>query len=349
MSDFEDYKNVLNKNCQLEDNILVNNCLKKGYWSNLNKEENRELIEEVKRTSPKIAIKKMHPWLEDVIFSKKREAGLELLNLKGDEVCIDFGCMWGALSVPLSKRTKLVIAADQTIESLEFLRERKNHENISNLILLNTDIKQFPTLENLKIDIAVVNGVLEWIPEKGSIELKKYYGKKNKKIYGKFENPINQQKEFLTNVKGKIKKNGKLYLAIENRYDFKMFFGVNDPHSNLLLTSVLPKRIANIISKIFLGRPYVNWIYSKKELENLLKELGFKNIQTYFAFPDYRFPEIIIHSRKDLKNFYPTIQIKDKNNKLKVKRLFGFIIEYIIFKIFKLKKLAPSFIVIAEV
>ena len=27
-----------------------------------------------------------------------------------------------------------------------------------------------------------------------------------------------------------------------------MFFGVNDPHSNLLLTSVLPKKIANLIS-----------------------------------------------------------------------------------------------------
>ena len=349
MPDFEDFTNILKKNCQIEDNIFVNNSLKKGYWSNLNKSENRELIEEVKRTNPKNAIKKMHPWLEDVIFSKKREAGLELLNLKGDEVCIDFGCMWGALSVPLSKRSKLVIAADQTIDSLEFLRERKNHENILNLILLNTDIKHFPSLENLKIDIAVVNGVLEWVPETGSIELKKYYGKRNEKKYNKFKNPMNQQKEFLTNVKKKIKKNGKLYLAIENRYDFKMFFGIKDPHSNLLLTSVLPKRIANIISKIFLGRPYVNWIYSKKELENLLKELGYKNIETYFAFPDYRFPERVIHSSKNLKNFYPTIKVRDKNKKFKVKRFFGFIIEFLIFKILNLKKLAPSFIVIAEV
>lgn len=348
MSEIENFKKVLKKNCSEENQILINKSIKKGYWSNLNKSENRELIKEVLLSTPLKAIKNKQPWLEDVIFSEKREAGLEILNLKGDEICIDFGCMWGAISVPLSKRCKLVIAADQTIESLEFLRERSKFEDISNLILLNTDIKYFPSLENLKIDVAIVNGVLEWIPEQGNIELKKYYGKKIRKKYLSKENPLSQQKKFLSNIKNKLKSKGKLYLAIENRYDFKMFFGVNDPHSNLLLTSVLPKKIANLISNIFLGRPYVNWIYSKDELENILIKIGYKNIQIYYAFPDYRFPERIIHSSSNLNNFYPAIKIKDKSGKINLKRLIGFMCEFLVFKILKIKALAPSFIVIAE-
>jgi len=348
MSEIDNYIGTLKESCILENEILINKSKSKGYWSNLNKSENRELINEVLESNPVDAIKKKQPWLFNVIFSSKREAGLELLNLKGDEICIDFGCMWGAISVPLTKRCKLVIAADQTIESLEFLRERIKYEKISNLILLNTDIKKFPSLNNLKIDVAIVNGVLEWIPEQGSIELKKYYGKRVNKKYLNLQTPLNQQKEFLMDIKKKLKKNGKLYLAIENRYDFKMFFGENDPHANLLLTTVLPKRIANIISKFFLGRPYVNWIYSKKELENILQSIGYENIQIYFAFPDYRFPERIIHSSNSLKNFYPTIELRDWKRKIKLKRLLGFICEFIIFKILRLKGLAPSFIVIAE-
>ena len=72
-----------------------------------------------------------------------------------------------------------------------------------------------------------------------------------------------------------------------------MFFGVKDPHSNLLLTTVFPKKVSNFISKIKLGRPYVNWIYSKNELIDLVKEAGFSDIELSVAFPDYRFPEFI--------------------------------------------------------
>ena len=348
MSLLDDFKNIFQKRCKIKDEIFINDLKPEGYWSNLNKAENKELVAEARSIGPREAIKKKQPWLEQIIFSKKREAGLELLNLKGDEVCVDFGCMWGALSVPLAKRTKLVIAADQTFESLGFLRERIKDENIENLILLNTDIKKFPDLDNLKIDVAVVNGVLEWIPEQGDIELKKYYGKKSKKRYKLSENPLMQQISFLKNINKKLKNKGKLYLAIENRYDFKMFLGVNDPHSNLFFTSVMPKFFANIVSHMFLKRPYVNYIYSKNELEQILKKVGYKNIKTYLAFPDYRFPERIINTKSNLNNFYPTINFRDKDKKIKVKRFLAFLAEFLIFKILKLKFLAPSFIVIAE-
>ena len=66
----------------------------KGYWSNLNYDENSLLIHELKSSNPKNAIKKLFPELYEIIFSHKREAGLELW-LSGDEICVDYGCMWG--------------------------------------------------------------------------------------------------------------------------------------------------------------------------------------------------------------------------------------------------------------
>ena len=322
--------------------------LSRGYWSNLDKDENKKLVAASKKFGPRSAIKKLKPELEDVIFSSKREGGLELLDLKGTENCVDFGCMWGALTVPLAKRTNYVLGIDQTTNSLEFLNLRLENENIKNVDLLNINLNSLNKIPDNLFDIAIINGVLEWVPEVDDIELKKYYGKKTRKKNIKDINPKSKQTNFLLKVKNSLKDGGKLYLAIENRYDFKMFFGIKDPHSNLLLTSVIPKKLANLVSKFFLNRQYVNWIYSEKELFSILKKLGFKNIQIHYAFPDYRFPELIFHNKSSLKNFHSTISSYDMNGKFKFKRFFGELLELIFFKYLKLKFFAPSFIVVVE-
>jgi ubiquinone/menaquinone biosynthesis C-methylase UbiE len=332
----------------LDEGVFRTKSTRSGYWSNLNKDENQNFMKAVKKLGPAEAVKQIYPRLYDVIFSKKREAGLELLQLKGDELCIDYGCMWGALSIPLARRANHVISVDQTPESLQFLASRIEEEKIENITLVNEDVKHFPVLpEEIKADCAVVNGVLEWVPESGVIELKEYYGKKRKKNYDDGYKPEKVQLEFLKSIKDNLGYNGKLYLAIENRYDFKMFFGVKDPHANLYFTTILPKFLANFISKAFLSRPYVTHIHSKKELRTLLQRAGFSEVEFYYAFPDYRFPELIKHEDTTLSDFKPTISIRQDGH-IKIKRLIGFILEFSIFRLLKLKSLVPSYIVIAK-
>lgn len=333
---------------ELKDGIFYSKNDESGYWSNLNQEENKKLIETLDELSPQDTIKKLYPKLYDVIFSKKREAGLELLQLKGTEVCIDYGCMWGALSVPLAKRAGHVISVDQTRDSLKFLSSRYQYEGLNNVTIVNQNIKKFPMLpEGIKADCAVINGVLEWVPETGNIELNNYYGKKKKKTYAQGYSPRLVQLEFLKSVKDNLSEDGRLYLAIENRFDFKMFFGVKDPHANLLFTTIFPKIIANVISLVFLSRPYVTYIYSKKELKKLLADAGFSDAKFHFAFPDYRFPELIKAEKESLNEFKPTITIR-QNGRIKIKRLIGYCLEFIIFRILNLRGVSPSFIVIAE-
>lgn len=168
-----------------------------SYWSNLNADENRELIEMLKTKSARTALRRKQPQLEDVIYSPKRQAGLELLDLTGEEICIDYGCMWGALTIPLAQRTKFVLGVDQTLFSLEFLKARMKESSCDNIALLNTDLKSMPILSN-KADVAIVNGVLEWIPETGPVELKNFYGKRLERTYE--GSPRDQQKSFLQRV-----------------------------------------------------------------------------------------------------------------------------------------------------
>lgn len=318
-----------------------------GYWSNLTKADNKIMLESLRYGTAREALLKHQPWLEDVVYSPKRQAGLEILQLCGDEVCIDYGCMWGALTVPLALRTKFVLGVDQTLESLQFLKARLRDEGVDNVALLRNSLREMPVLpDQVRVDVAVVNGVLEWIPEDGDVELKTYYGKHHPKVYS--GHPGEQQESFLRLVHQNLNEKGKLYLAIENRFDFKMFLGVKDPHSNTLFTTVLPRKVANWISLAKLGRPYINWTYSFAGIASFLERTGFSKVDLYMCFPDYRFPESIIDYNSPLDNYRSTISRKNANGKITIRRTGARIVELITFRVLKAKALAPSIIAIGH-
>jgi SAM-dependent methyltransferase len=304
-----------------------------GYWSNLTRKESNHLSDALKTANSREAIHKIRPDLFDVIFSEQRSVGLELLELSGDETCIDYGCMWGALTIPLAKRCRCVLGIDQTSDSLIFLRARIKENNLQNVELLCEDLKKTPVFQS-KTDVAIVNGVLEWIPEDGDIELSRYYGRRQTRHYE--GNPRAKQMSFLRTVCNNLKSGGKLYLAIENRYDFKQFFGVKDPHAGIRFVSILPRFLSDIISKAKLGRPYVNWLYSFNGLKTLLHDAGFNTVELYATFPHYSFPQAIVPYSLGLRHYIPT-----------VKRRIGRIVEKILFSYLKLRYFAPSIIAVA--
>jgi len=305
-----------------------------NYWSNLNKEENKELIEALKSKPARQALREKQPWLENVIYSPKRQAGLELLELTGEETCIDYGCMWGALTIPLAQRTRFVLGIDQTLDSLRFLKARTLESGCGNVALLNADLKSMPILSH-KAHVAIVNGVLEWIPESGTVELKKFHGHRAERTYQ--GSPRDHQKSFLIRVRENLVPGGKLYLAIENRYAYDMFLGAKDPHNSLRFTTILPRKMAGLLSRFQLKRPYVNWLYSFKELEKLLIEAGFSSVDSYLCFPDYRFPERIVPYSNDLADFDP---FRGSATRQKLEKA--------LFKIMRLRWLARSIIAIAR-
>lgn len=308
------------------------------YWSNLDKDQNEKLLNDLPNTSTQDLIRRDYPHLENIIFSPKRAAGLELLGLTGSEVCMDFGAMWGALSIPLAQRTQHVYSVDQTYPSLVLLKKRAEELGLDNVSVVHHDIKKMPTFKE-KIDVAIVNGVLEWIPDDQSIELGSFFKRKKVKRYS--QTPKEMQLDFLNQVRENLSDNGRLYLAIENSIDFAMFVGKPDPHSQLLFTSFLPRFLANIISIIRYGRPYRNWIYSFGGTKCLLKKAGFSKVELYMCFPDYRFPNFIFPYKSSyLKDFVPKPSSTVKGHLYRFAKL-------LIYRVFRMKSLSPGIIAIA--
>jgi len=313
-----------------------------GYWSNLSKIENDKLISMLGSYPTRECIYASFPNLMEIIFSDKRSAALELLQLSGSEVAVDFGCMWGALTIPLAKQVSHVLGIDQTIESLKFSEARANEEGLDNINFLCGNLRSL-TLPKDTFDIAIVNGVLEWIPEMESIIVKDYWN--NAKKRSVFGNPGDLQKEFLKNIYSSLQNEGRLMLAIENRYDYKMFLGIRDPHTGTFFTTIAPRWLANLISLVIRKREYRPWIYSFSELEKLLKDVGFSAVKLHACWPDYRFPNYI--NEYGNKNFYSPGIFEHVNTKNGFKKWIGNAVEFIIFKIFNLQFFAPSIIAVA--
>ena len=322
---------------------------KKGYWSNISEKDQENFLFECRETGTLNAVRKLFPNYEDIIFEPTRSVGLKFLNIKSTDIGIDCGCMWGNMLIHCAKRSKFMVGVDQTTSSLEFLIQRLSEEKLDNVALINENLRNQLSFKD-NFDFAMINGVLEWIPETNEIDLTQHFSIKDNHSKKSESKPFELQLKFLKGVNLYLKKDGKLYLAIENRWDYQHFLWKRDPHSNLFYTAILPTWISNVISKAIYGRPYVNHIYSMKALERLLSLAGFTITKKYATFPDYRFPKKIIDMGNIDTSDYSPIYINQKTNNLFKKgfRKVRQILDNIIYKRLKLLSLSPSFIIIAK-
>jgi hypothetical protein len=323
-----------------------------GFWSFFDENTARRLLEEAKASGCLGAVRSIFPEREDIIFSPKRAGGIGMLDFKQGDTVVDVGCMWGALTIPAAKAAGRVIAIDKTAQSLAFLKERLREEELSNVELICADINNTDYIEG-SVDKFIVNGVLEWVPEPADVSVTDYYMKKRRKgipLAGMMSrpkgliSPRQMQKGFLKKLCQGLKKNGMLYLGIENRFDAAFFLGARDPHTGLRFVNILPRALQEFYSLIVRAEPYRTWIYSQKGIRRLLRESGFIDIEIYYAFPDYRIPELIL-SEKGYANFKPVRYLRKSSF---IKKVFWYALEYICYQLLRLKSLSPSFIIIAR-
>lgn len=85
---------------------------------------------------------------------------------------------------------------------------------------------------------------------------------------------------FLEKIKKLLKPDGKLLIAIENKFGLKYFAGQVEDHTGCLFDGI--ENYVNTNSKVR--------TFSKDELTEMMKEAGFKDTKFYYPFPDYKFP-----------------------------------------------------------
>jgi len=206
--------------------------------------------------------------------------GRFLANFLSDKIVLEeshvleIGCNTGAISLGLAEKCKFVSCGDISKKSINELNIKIKKRKLKNILAIQLNALSLPYKEN-SFDVVILNGVLEWTPttNKG--------------------NPRDIQVNVLKEVKRVLKKNGLLYLAIENRYAMNYLLGRKD-HSGLRFISFLPRWMADLYSRIAQKHNYREYLYSVRGYERLLKEAGFNEIEFYTGIPIYQYPLHIV-------------------------------------------------------
>lgn len=210
----------------------------------------------------------------DVAFDESRADWRFEVPLTSQWTVLDTGAGLGRNTIPLARVAKKVVAFDQSLARMRFVKRALAREKLENVDLFVGDIFELP-LEPASFDLIAMNGVLEWV------------GKTDK-----FKDAREAQIAALKICKKLLKPGGCLYIGIENRYSFVYMHGPD--HEGLMYTTFMPRRVASWYNRLRRGEPYQTYTYSKAGYERLLKDAGFSTTEFFLPYPGYNLPRILI-------------------------------------------------------
>ena len=208
-------------------------------------------------------------------MAPNRLAWLNLVDIKTSTKALDIGAGTGGLACQLAKKCS-VVAIDGSWCDVKFLKIRAKQEGLRQFKTLLGNALDLP-FKRKQFDLVTMNGVLEWVPTSQPNT-----------------SPREAQLQALKEVRRLLKRSGKFLLGIENRYYLGYFLGVPEPHVNLRYISIIERGDAEQLSRNVRNLPFLEYTYTRKEYEDLIREAGFKYIEAYWLFPDYRLPQYII-------------------------------------------------------
>jgi SAM-dependent methyltransferase len=180
---------------------------------------------------------------------------LEWIELDKEGTALEIGAGCGALTGVLCEKTKRVVAVELSKRRAEIIAYR--HRMCDNLEVVVGNFNDMEFVENF--NYVTLIGVLEYAASFTNDEFP----------YGKF----------LKDIYKKIKVNGKLIIAIENRFGLKYWAGAREDHTGRLFDGL----------EGYPENPEV-MTFGKKQLISLLEEAGFTSLNFYYPMPDYKLP-----------------------------------------------------------
>ncbi len=216
------------------------------------------------------------PWLHQIISSPKRSRFLGDLLPNDSGSALDIGCGYGQMTLPLLTAGWDVVALDPSDSRLRFVEAVVQQEQlIDRAAFVCADY--LDTEFHTPFDLCLCIGVLEWV--------------------GAFQHesdPLERQRHFLRKVRQELSATGSLIIGIENRIGLKYLLGCEDDHIGAPNIACLPGALANRIWREKTGQPLSSYTYTQAELEALLREAGFQEIEFFAALPDYKLTEELI-------------------------------------------------------
>ncbi len=259
------------------------------YWNLLNEERMDVLLEIARDHGYRYAVEKIlgpfaGHYLVGYVLDDSRADFRTVLPLTQETAVLDLGAGWGAVSCGLAADCRSVTAVDTNAQTLAFIQIRAEQSGLRNVQVAQIDPLDDASLPfpDGSFDVAILNGVLEYVGE-ASTGLR----------------PDEVQRRCLREIRRVVKPGGVLYVGIENRYGLLYFLGTRD-HSTLRFTSLLPRSLANLVTRLRLRKPYRTYTYTCRGYRELLKSAGFEDPSIYLAYPTYREPHFILPSDNEM-------------------------------------------------
>ncbi len=219
-------------------------------------------------------------WPSRYHLSYRRSNFFEALSpmFNKDSRVLEIGSGCGAITRWLGERFTEVDAVEGSYARATATRSRtKDLKNVNVYCgdVLNTSFDR-------NYDIITLIGVLEYVPFYDTNDI----------------SAIGSCVRLLKRLSASLNDNGMLVLAIENKLGAKYFSGCTEDHTGKLFDGIAGYPDRSAIT------------FSRAELEDILKTAGFKNIQFYHLFPDYKMAETLIAENKEAESLRPYNWIK---------------------------------------
>jgi phosphorylcholine metabolism protein LicD/2-polyprenyl-3-methyl-5-hydroxy-6-metoxy-1,4-benzoquinol methylase len=177
---------------------------------------------------------------------------------RADAEVLEIGAGFGALTGVLCEKCAAVTATERSFVRAQAIAERWSGKE--NLTVYAGEWSEIPF--GKKFDYIVLTGILERVG-KGTPDLTVYA-------------------DWLKDVAQLLKEDGRMLVAVENRYGLKYVCGAAEPHTNRAFDGLQKYR-----------RGTGGYSFARKELEEIAVLAGFGKRRFYYPLPDYKFPQLI--------------------------------------------------------
>ena len=220
-----------------------------------------ELLRIVQETEPNDygkVIREQKSWPILYHLSPKRANIIRSIPLGKEDQVLEIGAGCGAVTGALAEKASITCVDLSKKRSLINAYRNKDRENIEILVGNFEDIeKALP-----EYDVITLIGVFEYAAS--------------------YIHTENADSAFLQLMKKHLKPNGRIYIAIENRFGLKYWAGCQEDHLGGFFRGVEGYDDSHGVRT-----------YGKKELETVIREAGYKGNYFYYPYPDYKFPSVI--------------------------------------------------------
>lgn len=220
-----------------------------------------ELVKHYKKSEFNQVISRTQDWTVMYHLSHIRSNILGSVQINKTDDVLEIGSGCGAITGALAKKANKVTCIELSKKrSLINAFQNQDYDNIQIKVGNFQDIESY--LKE-KFDVITLIGVFEYA-----------------QLYIQSQYPF---VDFLKKILEHLKPDGRIILAIENKFGMKYWAGCQEDHIGGYFSGLEGYRDKE--KKVM--------TFSKKELEKIFRDVGFEKYDFYYPYPDYKFPMAI--------------------------------------------------------